>query len=614
MFSSRFFNRAVRFASRFRSNSNNSSNSFIKFGTIATGVAICTFSNVLCNTDQIQQVPLCSFDEVPEGGMKKVQVGNNEDNFVLVSKVNNTIYVTGGRCSHYGAPLQMGYLDGYAVICPWHAAAFDVRTGEMVQSPGLNPIPTYNFSIVDGKVVAHIPESKINSVAESSRSKKLAKRDPANNYSIVVVGGGAAGSTAVETLRKEGFTGRIVLVSAESLLPYDRVVLSKSFKANGADLQFRSREFYNEFGIELELGAQVTSIDSNHKQVRLANGKVLAYDKLLLATGAEAKVPGPFRNYTKNFSNVFTLRSAADHDKLKGEVAKAQDVVIVGSGFIGLESAKAIKSAWPDKNVTVIAVEERPMAPILGNEIAEQLITSQKLNGINLLTNQEISSFEGSNGRVERVVIPTRKNFAMPLSTSDIKADIVILATGSQLNTLYIPNELVNPDGSVKVNSHLQSEDPSIWAAGDIAQFPSLLSESRERVEHWAVAEQQGRLAALNMLEKGNNYLDVPFFWSNQFLNIQFAGFSGGHNWTYTESKGEVGAEKTARITYFFKDQRCIGVAAVNWPGAILRLKIALQRGLMPSRRELTDKKANFETILEKVKHSNPCGGNCCRN
>lgn len=613
MFSARFFTRALRLATKIRTSSN-SSNSFIKLGALATGVAICSFSSVLCNTDQNQQVPLCSVDEIPEGGMKKVQVGNNEDNFVLVSKVNGTIYVTGGRCSHYGAPLQMGYLDGYAVICPWHAAAFDVRTGEMIQSPGLNSIPTYTYSIVNGKVVANIPESKINSVAETNRSKKLVKRDPNNKNCFVVVGGGAAGATAVETLRKEGFTGRIVFVSGENLLPYDRVVLTKNFKANGADLQFRSKEFYSEYGVELEFGAEVTSINSNKKQLTLANGKVFEYDKLLLATGAVAKVPGPYKSYLKNFSNVFTIRSAADHDKLKPEVAKAKEVVIIGSGFIGLEAAKAIKTTWPDKNVTIIGVDEKPMANILGAELADQIVTSQRLNGINFLTGQKIESIEGSNGRAEKVVIPTRKSYGMPVQNTDLKADLVILATGSQLNTLYIPPELLDADGSVKVNSHLQSEDPSIWAAGDIAKFPSLLSESKERVEHWAVAEQQGRLAALNMLERGNNYLDVPFFWTNQYLNLQFAGYSAGHNWTYTETKGEEGALKTARITYFFKDQRCIGVAAVNWPGAVLRLKIALQRGLMPSRRELVDKKASYETILEKVKHSNPCGGNCCRN
>jgi NADPH-dependent 2,4-dienoyl-CoA reductase/sulfur reductase-like enzyme len=172
----------------------------------------------------------------------------------------------------------------------------------------------------------------------------------------------------------------------------------------------------------------------------------------------------------------------------------------------------------------------------------------------------------------------------------------------------------MNIDGSIRVNSHFQTEDSSIFAAGDIAQFPSLLSESRERVEHWAVAQQQGRFAAMNMLEKGTNYLDVPFFWTNQFLNVQFAGYANGHNWTFTETKKvNETEEKLPRITYFFKDERCIGVAATNWPGAVLRLKIALQRGLMPTRKELTSGQVTFDKILEKVKNSNPCGGNCCR-
>ena len=115
------------------------------------------------------------------------------------------------------------------------------------------------------------------------------------------------------------------------------------------------------------------------------------------------------------------------------------------------------------------------------------------------------------------------------------------------------------------------------------------------------------------MIGKGGNYLDVPFFWSNQFINVAFAGFSTGHDWTYTETKGEDVPSKAARITYFFKGERCIGVAAVNWPGAVLRLKIALQRGLMPSRRELTSKTVGFQVIADRVKNSNPCGANCCR-
>ena len=615
MFSSRFFNRALRVASRVRfSNNSNSSYSYRKLGTLAAGVAMYSFSTVVCNTDHTKEVVLGNVDEIHEGGMKKYQIGDNENNFIIVSKVNGLYYATGGRCSHYGAPLQMGFLDGHHVICPWHAAAFDVRTGEMVEAPGMDAIPTYRVSVQGKNLVVHIPESKLNAVAGSVNNRRLVKRDENDHRVFVVVGGGAAGATAVETLRREGFTGRIVLVSSENVLPYDRVPLSKNFKMNSNDLVFRSNEFYTEYGIEVELSSTVTSIDSSQKAIHLSTGKSLTYDKLLLATGSGAKVPGQYRSYLQTYSNVFTLRSSEDHTRFSSSLASAQDVVVIGSGFIGLEAAKSIKATWPEKNVTVIEQEPRPLAGILGPEIANQLILSQKLGGINFYLDQKIDSLEGENGKVTRVVIPTRKSYAMAVKPTEIKADVVLLATGSQLTTNYVPSHLADVDGSVRVNSHFQTEDSSIWAAGDIAQFHSLLSESRQRVEHWAVAQQQGRLAAMNMLGKGNNYVDVPFFWTNQFLNVQFAGFVNGHNWTFTETKAvNESEEKLPKITYFFKDERCIGVAAANWPGAVLRLKIALQRGLMPSRKDLTSGQVNYEKILEKVKNSNPCGPNCCR-
>ena len=621
MFSSRFFKRALRVASRVRfsnnsnySNNSSNSSSYQKLGSLAAGVALYSFSTVVCNDDHTKEVVLGNADEIHEGGMKKYQIGDNENNFIIVSQVCGNYYATGGRCSHYGAPLQMGFLDGYNVICPWHAAAFDVRTGEMVEAPGMDAIPTYKVSVKEGKLVAHIPESRLAAVAGTLNNKRFVKRDLNDQRVFVVVGGGAAGATAVETLRREGYTGRIVLVSSENVLPYDRVPLCKNFKMNSNDLVFRSKDFYDEYGIEVELSSTVTSVDSAQKSLQLSTGKSISYNKLLLATGSAARVPGPLKPYLKAFSNVFTLRSAEDHSRFSASLASAQDVVIVGSGFIGLEAAKSIKSTWPEKNVTVIGTDPRPLAGVLGPEIANQVLLSQRLGGINFYLDQTIDSFEGENGKVTRVVVPTRKSYAMAVKPTDIKADIVLLATGSQLTTNYVPAHLANVDGSVRVNSHFQTEDPSIWAAGDIAQFPSLLSEGRERVEHWAVAQQQGRLAAMNMLEKGNNYLEVPFFWTNQFLNVQFAGFANGHNWTFTETKQvSETEEKVPKITYFFKDERCIGVAAANWPGAVLRLKIALQRGLMPTRKELTSGQVNYEVILEKVKGSNPCGPNCCR-
>lgn len=615
MFSSRFFRSAYRVISRLRVAKTEKANysKFMGLGAMATGMALFSVSSALCNADHIKELIACGTNEIPEGTMKRVQVGSDEENFILISRVCGQYYATGGKCSHYGAPLQFGFLDGYSVVCPWHAAAFDVRTGEMTQSPGMDSIPTYPVKIVNGNVVVEIPESKYASVAGSVPSKRMAKRDLTNNACFVVIGGGAAGSTAVETLRKEGFTGRIIMLTSEKQLPYDRVVLSKSFEADSSKLGLRETDFYNEFGIEVEMDAEVKSIDQDKKVISLKNGKTISYDKALLATGCTAKVPGLYRKYLDDYSNVFTIRNAQDHTRFKGTIGKATDIVIIGAGFIGLEAAASIKKTWPGKNVTVITPDPKPISNILGSEIASQLITTQSINGVNMLVSTKINSFNGSEGKVTSLSIPGTITFLGQETITELKADCILIATGAQINSAYAPVNLTNPDGSVRVNSHLQTENSSIYAAGDIAQFPSLLTESRERIEHWGVAQQQGRVAALNMLEKGNNYLDVPFFWSNQFLNVSFAGFSAGHDWSYTETKGEDLPMKTARITYFFKGERCIGVAAVNWPGAVLRLKIALHRGLMPTRKELTSKQVAFENILEKVKNSNPCGGNCCR-
>jgi apoptosis-inducing factor 3 len=602
-----FYSRLLRTASKFVLNFRSPASSSIKLykivttGALAGSLAGYSLSSMLCNTETIKEYAACTIDEILEGTTKRIQIGEDKENFILISRVDGKFYATGGKCSHYGAPLQLGYLDGHNVICPWHAAAFDVRNGEITEYPGLDSIPTYPVTIADRNIIVHIPESKFNSVATQHPSKKLTKKDPSNNLSYVVIGGGAAGATAVETLRQEGFTGRIVLVTQEKQLPYDRVVLSKNFKADSSKLSFRDLEFYSAYDIEVQTETEVVSIDTDKKIIKLKNKRDLPYDKVLLATGATARVPGPYKQYT-SLDNVFSIRSADDHTKSKSLIQGAADVVIVGSGFLGLEAATSIKRTWPEKNVTIIDVDQKPLAGILGPEISQQLVAVQKANGVNVLLGANINTFKTSNNSVTSLL----------LSDSEVKADVVIFATGAEVNTNYVPKSLANPNGSLKVNAHLQTENPNVFAAGDIAEFPSLLTETRERVEHWSVAQQQGRIAALNMIGRGNNYLEVPFFWSNQFINVQFVGFSTGHDWSYTETKGEEDPAKASKITYLFKGERCIGVACSNWPGAALRLKIALRRGLLPSKNELLNKTANLETILQSVKTSNPCKGNCC--
>jgi apoptosis-inducing factor 3 len=580
---------------------------------LASGAIFLSFSHLICNEEDLKELNAGQAKDIKEGAMKKVQVGEDPENYIIISRVGGKLYATGGKCSHYGAPLHAGFLDGYMINCPWHCAAFDVRSGEILHAPGLNSIPTYDVTEKEDQVLVHIPEHKWNAVSNPLISKQIVRRDLNNPTTFVVIGGGAAGEVASETLRREGFTGRIIMLTAEPIAPYDRVPLSKDFKTPSQSLIFRKQSFYDLNSIELVPNASVISIDQQRKSVLLQTGAEVSYDKLLLASGCQASVPAEMLDICARYTNVFTLRSAADHDRLSSAAANANNIVIVGAGFIGLEVAKTIKSTWHDKTVTVVDRSAQPMSSVFGLPISQQMLALQRKNGIKIISDQQILKFEGENNSINKVLIEETVPFSGSKKITEITADLVLLTTGSKVCTSFVPSELLTVDGAVKVNSHLQTANTDIYAAGDIAEFPSLLTEQRERVEAWGVAQQQGRVAALNMLGRGQNYLDVPFFWSSQFANATFAGFNRAHDWTYTESSGEEMPEKTRRITYFFRGERCVGVAAINSPGAAQRMKIALQRGLMPTRKELASGKAGFESILEKVKNSSPCLGNCCR-
>ncbi|CAG9326349.1 unnamed protein product [Blepharisma stoltei] len=607
-----FSSRLIRFSSRIigirriqTSQSSYQSNyKWIPSAALIAGVGLATLSPMWCE-DNHQDIIACREDELIEGVLKKVQVGNNPENFIVVAKVNGAVYAVSGKCPHYFLPLNPGYLDGYTLICPFHGAQFDIRTGELIGAPGQRSLQSFEARISNGNVVVKIPDSKVDQVSGATDSRRLVKRDPANNTSFVIIGGGAAGQAAAETLRKEGFTGKITILTKETILPYDRVPLSKAFKSDASLL--RDQSFYDEYGIEVKTGAAVQQIDNKTKKIKLESKEEVPYDKVLVATGAAARVPGPLRRLAANVEGIYTIRSAADHHKFRTQVSNAKDVVIFGSSFLGLEAAASIKRSNPEVNVTVIDPDDAPLERVFGREIAQQILQSHALNGIKFVLGQSAKEVKTAEGRVSGVVYMHTEMIETKPREKEIKADLVLIATGAEIQTNLVPPSLLNADGSVKVNAHLQTVDPYIFAAGDIASFYSWLSEKQERVEHWQVAQDQGKIAASNMLGKGPIYASVPFFWTNQFLNVQFAGFSSGHDFTYTETREEGSPLKTGRITYFYKNGRCTGVAAVNWPGAIIRLRLALDRGLMPAKEELTAKTASYETIAQKVKQSSPC-------
>lgn len=227
------------------------------------------------------------------------------------------------------------------VICPFHNAGFSILTGEPENAPALDGLPVFEIIEKDGKAYVKVPYP-----LPKKKPMHMAKPDGSDPRKFVIIGGGAAGQSAAETLRQSDFKGEIIILSKEDRIPYDRTLLSKN--TSGVDTTravLRSSDFLNEYGINYHLNSNVTSIDANSKQVFLENGTSIAYDKLLIASGGQAvkpRIPGI------ELQNVFTLRNSADQEAIKKVAPTAKKIVVLGSGFIGIETASHFKLAFKD--------------------------------------------------------------------------------------------------------------------------------------------------------------------------------------------------------------------------------------------------------------------------
>lgn len=371
-------------------------------------------------------------------------------------------------------------------------------------------------------------------------------------YKYVIVGGGLAGGSAAGAIREVDTTGPLILVTQEPWKPYQRPPLSKTYlqgKAGRDKVFFRDPEFYREHEIQILTGVRATDLEPEEHIVSLEDGRLLAYEKLLLATGGHAwrpPIPG------NDLARVFTLRTIDDSEAIRAAAGPGRRALVVGGSFIGSEVAASLAELGTE--VTVAFRGSRILERLAPPELSQVLHALYDKHGVRLLPGTAVESLEGD-GAVHT---------ARLAGGESLPVDLVVLGTGIRLNTGLAREaglEMAGDD-SVLVDERLRTSDPDIYAAGDIASWPDP-TFGRLRVEHWDVAKNQGRRAGRNMAGEEEPYTTLPYFFSDIF-DLSFDVWGDLSAWRQTVLRGDLNEGSFA--FYYFAEGRLTGVLAVDRP------------------------------------------------
>jgi apoptosis-inducing factor 3 len=482
--------------------------------------------------DLAQGVPT---NDIPEGGMLGGHVGEEA---VLLARRGGEFFAIGATCSHYGGPLAEGLIVGDTVRCPWHHACFSLRTGEAVAAPAFNPMSRWRVEHRDGKLFVR------EKVPPSERRKAGAKLEGTKPERIVIVGGGAAGFAAAEMLRREGFAGGVTLISADDAAPYDRPNCSKDYLAGNAPeawMPLRPPEFYSEQGIELMLSTEATGLDARTRQLALADGRAIGFDKLLLATGAEPirlDIPGA------DLPHVHVLRSLADSRAIIADANPSKRAVVIGASFIGLEVAAALRAR--EIEVHVVAPEHRPLERVLGPQFGDVIRGIHEQHGVVFHLGETATA-------IDRAAVMLKSGASPP-------ADLVVVGVGVRPRLVLAERAGLKLDRGIVVDAYLETSAPGIFAAGDIARWPDPHTGAALRIEHWVVAERQGQTAARNMLGQRQAFAEVPFFWSQHYdVPINYIGHA--ESWDALDIEGDI--EKRDCLVRYRRAGQVLAVASI---------------------------------------------------
>ena len=404
---------------------------------------------------------------------------------------------------------------------------------------------------------------------------------------VVIIGAGHTGAQAAKTLRQEGWRGAITLIGAETEPPYQRPPLSKEILTGVktlSDCGLFEPSFLARREIDLRAGARAIAIDRTRQEVRLENGSSVRYGRLLLATGAE---PRRLTAPEVGRSDIRYLRSAADASGLADIIRRRQRLIIVGGGFIGLEVAAAATSRGC--KVTVIEAGARLVMRSVPTEIERLLAARHRSAGVTFHLNRQLADIRWARGRVEVVLD----------DGTELQGDTILAAIGVTPRVELAEAAGLAVDNGVAVDATLRSSDPNIFAAGDVCSFPNALFGSRIRLECWRNAEDQGAVAARNILGVGEEYGGAPWLWSDQYeLSIQVAGLPAP-----AASRVTRPADGGGLLVFQLTDNgRLIWASGIGSEGAIGRdirvAQLMIERGLRPSADALADPTVMLKSLL----------------
>ncbi len=440
---------------------------------------------------------------------------------------------------------------GDTVRCPWHHACFSLRTGEALHAPALNPIACF-------RVETRGPRLYVLGKAPAPAARTAA---PAGIASIVVLGGGAAGQAAAEMLRREGYVGKLTMISADASPPCDRPNLSKDYLAGTAPeewIALRPPEFFAEQKIELVLGARATAIDVKKKERHRRRREDVPVRRAPLGHGRRpGQAHHPWRRSSRTRLDT-SLRTLADSRAIIARLGATKRALVLGASFIGLEVAAALRARGIE--VHVAAPEARPLERVLGPEMGDWIRALHEEHGVVFHLGQTAASIDA-----REVVLASGERVA---------ADLVVAGVGVRPALALAEAAGLAMDRGVVVDAFLQTSAPGVFAAGDIARWPDPHSGEPIRVEHWVVAERQGQIAARNMLGKTERCSLVPFFWS-QHYDVQVSYVGHAEKWDRIDVRGSL-AERSCTLAYK-RGEKTLAVVTVGRDLESLKAEVAME-------------------------------------